>query len=147
MNIQFTFKHMESSQALIDLASDKLTAKISRFTTQPLHSQVTFSVEGIRQRIHVSLATADGYPIEAESISDDMYAGLDIVAEKVERQLRKHKERLTDHKGLTHRERVSLLNDLQSGADDILDLGVPTIDAADILAAAKTEKASTVSNR
>lgn len=103
MKIQFTFKHMESSQALADLAEEKFTAKIERLTTRPVHAHVTFSVQGLLQKIHVTLLTADGRDIEAEHEGMDMYAEIDIVAEKLEGQLRRHKEKLKSHKGATAR--------------------------------------------
>lgn len=99
MKIQFTFKHMESSQALADLAEEKFTSKIERLTTRPVHAHVTFSVQGLIQKIHVTLLTADGRDIEAEHSGTDMYAEIDIVAEKLEGQLRRHKEKLKSHKG------------------------------------------------
>lgn len=98
MNIQFTFKQMSSSQALSDLFTEKLTTRIGKFTSRPAHAHVTFSVMGLQQKIHVSLTTADGRAIEAEHSGDDMYAEVDIVVERLEAQLRKHKERLRNHK-------------------------------------------------
>lgn len=110
MNIQFTFKHMTSSQALSDLISEKLSSRVEKFTARPVHAHVTFSVEGLLQKIHVSLITADGHDIEAEHSGSDMYAECDVVAEKVEAQLRKHKERLKDHKGESVKVKLATLN-------------------------------------
>lgn len=99
MKIQFTFKHMNSSQTLIDVAHEKLSGPLARFSTQPVHLHVTFSVEGLDQRVHVSMVTADGRNIEADHRGEDMYAGLDVVAHRLDTQLRKYKEKLKDHKG------------------------------------------------
>ncbi len=104
MNIQFTFKHMESSQPLVELAEEKFSAKIDRFTSNPVHAHVTFSVQGLTQKIHITLLTADGHDVEAEHEGNDMYAEIDIVAEKLEGQLRRHKEKLKSHKGASVRD-------------------------------------------
>lgn len=133
MNIQFTFKQMESSKALADLALEKLGAKIDRFTARPVHAHVTFSVEGLNQKVHVSLITADGHNVEAEHSGSDMYSEIDIVSEKVEAQLRKHKERIKARKGQSLSQKIS---ELQSQAFKDLDdapVGEEAIDAGDIL--------------
>ena len=137
MNIQFTFKQMQSSQALADLTGAKLKAKIDRFTARPLHAHVTFSIDGISQKIHVSLITSDGYDIEAEHCGGDMYAEVDVVAEKIEAQLRKHKERLTSRKSIPMHEKISKMARLD-GADSEEgftedSLADDAIDALDVL--------------
>lgn len=127
--IQFTFKQMPSSQALVDLAEEKLQNKIEKFTSRPVHTHVTFSIDGLMQKIHVSMITADGHNIEAEHSGDNMYAELDIIAEKVETQLRRHKERLKNHNTTGIRnlsKKVSVISsqeplNLDSLADDAID--------------------------
>lgn len=117
MNIQFTFKHMESSKPLIDLAEEKFSSRIERFTSSPLHAHVTFSVQGLIQKIHVTLLTADGHNIEAEHEGIDMYAEIDVVAEKIEVQLRRHKEKLKSHKGASVRD-LAQANSLSSTTEE-----------------------------
>jgi ribosomal subunit interface protein len=140
MKTQFTFKHMPSSQALADLATEKLEAKIQKFTSRPVHNHVTFSVDGLLQKVHVSLITADGYNIEAEHAGEDMYAELDVIAEKVETQLRRHKERLKHHNGESIRDAfkkgavtVASNENADESFDDFDDVGPDAIDAGDIL--------------
>ncbi len=134
MKIQFTFKHMPTSQSLIDLAEEKLEARIQKFTSRPVHTHVTFSVDGIMQKVHVSLITADGHNIEAEHSGEEMYAELDIIAEKVESQLRKHKERLKHHGGTSIKELSRQLSENPVPVDGELDsLSDDAIDASDIL--------------
>lgn len=134
MNIQFTFKQMASSQALSELVHSKLATKIERFTAQPVHAHVTFSVEGLNQRIHVSLITADGHDIEADHSGEDMYSEIDLVLEKVEAQLRKHKERLKAHKGESIRGNLAAIAAANGTTGESLDsLSDDAIDAKEIL--------------
>jgi len=141
MKIQFTFKHMPTSQALIDLAEEKLEARIQKFTARPVHAHVTFSVEGIMQKVHVSLITADGHSVEAEHSGAEMYAELDVIAEKVESQLRKHKERLKDHGGASVKQLARKLAESPVPVDGDLDsLSDDAIDASDILSFENSSK-------
>ncbi len=133
MNIQYTFKHMPSSKALSDMAGAKISAKIERFTSRPLHAHVTFSLEGIHKKVHVSLITADGYDIEAEHYGEDAYAEIDIVAEKVEAQLRKHKERLTNRKGLSMQQKIKSVETRSKTPIESEALAIDAIDAGEIL--------------
>lgn len=134
MDIQFTFKHMLSSQALSDLAAEKLSARIKRFTSRPVHTHVTFSLDGLHQKIHVSLITADGHNIEAEHSGDDMYVEIDVIAEKVEVQLRKHKERLKEFSGEGLKGISRNLANSRSTSEEPLDtIADDAIDAGDIL--------------
>jgi putative sigma-54 modulation protein len=140
MKIQFTFKHMPTSQSLVDLAEEKLEARIEKFTSRPVHTHVTFSVEGISQKVHVSLITSDGHNIEADHSGEDMYAEIDIISEKVESQLRKHKERLKAHDGLGLREISKKISMTKTDDREVEDsLSDDAIDASDIL---NFEKAS-----
>ena len=53
---------------------------------------VSKQVNKAETTIHVS-----GNTIHAESENDDMYAAIDAMLDKLDRQVRKHKEKLTDH--------------------------------------------------
>jgi ribosomal subunit interface protein len=134
MIVQFTYKHMPSSEALSTLAEEKLLAKISKFTAQPVKAHVTFSVEGQVQKMHVSLITSDGYDIEAEHQGADLYSEIDIVVERVEAQLRKYKERMKTRKGgLGHKDMNSVAS-AQASVDDLAEIvAEDAIDATDIL--------------
>lgn len=98
MHFQFTFKHMDSSQALQTYAEQKLTEKIAKFVTKPIEAHVMFSVMRHTQTAHVSLRAGDGFDLEVEESSADMYASVDGLVDKLVAQMKKHKEKLKDHK-------------------------------------------------
>ena len=130
MNFQFTFKHMESSEALMELVRQKIGARVVRFSTSPVHAHVTFWVEGLTQKIHVTLIADDGYNVEVEHGGTDMYTEVDVVADRVEAQMRRHKEKVTGHRG-GH----SLKNGSTGKVEDLSDVveADDAIDAGDIL--------------
>ncbi len=92
MHIDITFKNIDPSDALKDYAKKRL-AKIGKFIDRPAEAHVILSVEKIRHKAEVTL-NADGVIINAIEITEDMYSAIDIVMEKVERQVKKHKEKL-----------------------------------------------------
>lgn len=96
MQITTTFRHMEQSEALKTYAAEKLE-RVKKYIDEPVTAQVFFTVEKIRHAAEVTL-TAKGVVIKAAEETNDMYAALDAVVDKIERQLRRYKERLKEHK-------------------------------------------------
>jgi len=92
MHIDITFKNIDPSDALKDYAKKRL-AKIGKFIDRPAEAHVILSVEKIRHKAEVTL-NADGVIINAVEITEDMYSAIDMVMDKVERQVKKHKEKL-----------------------------------------------------
>jgi putative sigma-54 modulation protein len=58
--------------------------------------QVILTVEKAMQKIDVTMHVK-GKDIHAECSDADMYAAIDLVADKLDRQVVKHKEKLSDH--------------------------------------------------
>ena len=78
-------------------AREKLKEKIDKFVTKPIDAQVFFSVTRHQHSAHLKLNAGDGFSVDVEHTSEDMYATVDQMADKLEAQLRKHKEKLQDH--------------------------------------------------
>lgn len=135
MFFQFTFKRMDPSDSLMTMAIDKLEWRIRAFSGHCINPHLTFSSYRGMQKIHFSMLTKDGFRIEVSHSGPDMYAELDEVADRIEAQLRKHKERLRDHKGQTGIRAASMAMPpiyLDSDWDDVLN-SPKEIDAQDIL--------------
>ncbi|MBT1075533.1 ribosome hibernation-promoting factor, HPF/YfiA family [Geobacter grbiciae] len=96
MQITTTFRHMEQSDALKGYAAEKLE-RVKKYIDEPITAQVFLTVEKIRHMAEVTL-TAKGVTIKAAEETNDMYAAIDAVVDKIERQLRRYKERLKNHK-------------------------------------------------
>ncbi len=99
MRFQFSFKNMDSSPALTDYATDKLNEGLDRFITKPIEAHVTFSLEGSMHHAHCSVQAGDGFGIQVDAESKDMYKTIDMMTTKLLSQLRKKKEKLKHHKG------------------------------------------------
>lgn len=89
MNISITFRHMDTSEAVTKYASGKL-AKLQRFLRSPLTGRLTFSVDRKKHMVEARISSG-GEHVEAHQSSDDMYASIDSVMDKLDRQIRGHK--------------------------------------------------------
>jgi len=96
MQISTTFRHTEPSEALKRYAEEKLE-RIKKYIEEPITAQVFLTVEKIRHAADITIV-AKGITIKASEETNDMYAALDAVVDKIERQLRRYKERIKAHK-------------------------------------------------
>ena len=96
MQIVFSGKHIEVTEALKEYAKSKLS-RLDKFFD---HIQETHVTESIVRGQHIVEVTmrADGKIIRAEERSNDMYQSLDFVIDKLERQLTKYKDRFITRK-------------------------------------------------
>jgi len=92
MQIDITFKNMDSTDALKDYASKRLS-KLDKYIDRPTEVHIVLSVEKRRHKADVTVS-ADGVVINAVEITEDMYAAIDMVMDKLERQLKKYKGKL-----------------------------------------------------
>jgi putative sigma-54 modulation protein len=98
MQIKLSGHHVEITQALHDYVHDKLE-RIERHFDNVTNAQVILSVEKLNQKAEATIHVA-GNEIYADAVDEDMYAALDALIDKIDRQIKKHKEKLTDkHRG------------------------------------------------
>ena len=86
MNITITFRHMDGTDAVKRYAHEKV-AKLQKFLRQAMTAQVTLSVEGLEHVADVRI-TAGSAHLHSSEQSADMYASIDAVHDKLERQIR-----------------------------------------------------------
>ena len=89
-------KNIEVTEGLKAAVYEKI-GKLERYFTDETEIHVTFSVQKDRQKIEVTIPVK-GNIIRAEQTSTDMYVSIDLVEEIIERQLRKYKNKLLEHK-------------------------------------------------
>jgi putative sigma-54 modulation protein len=100
MQIAVTFRHMESSEAVRSYVEEKL-AKVKKYIEEPIDAQVVLSVQKkINHKAEVTMV-AKGLTMKSAEEKDDMYAAIDLMVDKIERQLKRYKEKLKRHKGST----------------------------------------------
>lgn len=92
MRISITGKNIEVSEYLKDLAVKKMT-KLDRYFPSDTVAQVTMAVEKNRHIVEVTIPYAGGI-IRGEEVTGDMYASIDNVIAKLERQIIRHRTKL-----------------------------------------------------
>ena len=93
MNIEFTGRGTEVSDALKQFTNEKMK-KISRFVDNILDVSVTFSVEKHRHTVEI-IVKAGTDKIVAKETTNDMYMSIGGALDKVERQAKKLKTKLS----------------------------------------------------
>ena len=99
MQISTTFRHMEASPAVREYAEERLDKIRKYFQRELLAAHATFSVE--RNHNHTaefSLTLPNGIVLQARETTEDMYSSVDLAAARIERQVRKWKEKIRTHK-------------------------------------------------
>jgi len=94
MQVHFTFRNVEPSEGIKNYAREKI-AKMQKYLRSPLEADVVLSLERHLHCVEVSLR-ADGDRYAGSHGSEDMYASIDLVMDKVDRQVRRHKDAQTD---------------------------------------------------
>ncbi|MDR0268701.1 ribosome hibernation-promoting factor, HPF/YfiA family [Paenibacillus sp.] len=94
MNLTIRGQHIEVTEALKDYVDKKL-CRLDKYFDAPLASEgyVTLNVVRGLHTVEVTIPLP-GVMLRAEDRSDDMYASIDAVVDKLERQVRKHKTKL-----------------------------------------------------
>lgn len=96
MQIQFTGHGLEITPPLKTYAQKKLD-KLERHFEKIMSINVVFHVEKQRQIAEATILITKG-EVHASSESDNMYAAIDDLVDKLDRQLLKHKEKSDSHR-------------------------------------------------
>lgn len=98
MNTTVTFRHLPSSEALKDHCGKK-AEKLSKYVQDPVDIHVVLEVEKNRQLCEITLNSKHFRP-HSQEVSTDMYSSIDLAFHKLEAQLRRHKEKIKNHKAI-----------------------------------------------
>ena len=107
MNLSVSGHHLEITPAIRGYVNGKL-GRIRRHFDQVIDVHVILSVDKLRQKAEVTLHVR-GKDIHCESEEQDLYAAIDLLVDKLDRQVLKYKGKLADkpHDALKRREAES----------------------------------------
>ena len=96
MQMNISGHHVELTEALRNHVNQKFE-KLGRHFSQITQAHVTLEVTKTRQKAEATIHVA-GADLFADAESPDMYASIDQITEKLNRQLIKHKEKMNNHR-------------------------------------------------
>lgn len=95
MQLNLTGHHIDITDSMRDYVTSKLE-RLERHFDHVTNVHVILSVEKQRQKAEATLHIT-GNKIFADCEEEDMYAAIDALIDKLDRQICKHKEKVTDH--------------------------------------------------
>ena len=96
MNLNLTGVHLDITPAIRAYVVGKLD-RVTRHFDHVIDVNVVLSVDKLRHKVEANVHLR-GHQIHAESIDPDMYAAIDSLADKLDRQVVRHKEKLSAHR-------------------------------------------------
>jgi len=96
MQVSLTGHHVDVTDSMREYVHEKI-GKLERHFDQALDIHVVFTVEKQRQKAEATMHVAGGN-LFADCTEEDMYAAIDGMIDKLDRQGKKHKEKLKSHR-------------------------------------------------
>lgn len=94
MKLEVTFRNLEATEAIRERAEKKL-ARMTKHLREPVAAHLVLSVQRYRHIAELTVSSADGnFHVEEET--DDLYATVDQLAQRVERLVQRHHEKASE---------------------------------------------------
>jgi putative sigma-54 modulation protein len=120
MQLNITFRQFGASDSLKEYAREKVE-RVNRLLDRAGEAHVVLSLE--RHLHHADITIHSGaWILRGREKSDDMYASIDLAMDKIERQLRRYRDKLKSHHG---KEKVHHRQDLVKVRHDVFELHEP----------------------
>lgn len=98
MQLAVTFRHMDATPALKEYAREKVE-RINKYFPDPIKAHVVLSTDGGFTHVaDVMITLHSGFVLKGQETTEDMYSSIDLVMAKIERQVRRYKEKLLDRR-------------------------------------------------
>lgn len=97
MQTSVTFKNIDPSENLKSYVGEKLD-RFDKYLYNPAEANVVLSVEKFRHVAEINII-GDRLNIYGKEVTDDMYSAIDIALDKLEKQIKKNKEKVRKYRG------------------------------------------------
>ena len=104
MQVNLTGHHVDITDSLRGYVDEKI-AKLERHFDHVTNVHVILSIEKLEKKAEATVHIA-GADVFADSVHQDMYAAIDSLVDKLDRQVLRHKEKVKSHRGNGHRESI-----------------------------------------
>lgn len=106
MDIRVTARHFDLTQELKDYAETTIEP-LRRYFDKIIDTHLILDIEKHRQMAELTMSVY-GQNLIAHAVTNDMYASIDEVTDKMSRQLKKYNDRFSEHRGLSEEEKAAL---------------------------------------
>ena len=96
MQISISGHHVDVTDSMKNYVEEKMQ-KLERHFDHVVDVHVILTVEKLRQKAEATVHV-NGAKLFADAINEDMYAAIDALIDKLDRQVVKHKEKMTEHR-------------------------------------------------
>jgi len=114
MQISVTARHMEITDAIRDYATDKVAEELNEFSRIE-SAHMILDHEKFRHQAELVIQAKNHVRVDAHAESEDMYVSIDQAIEKAEKQLRRLRDKIQDHKS---REKLAHVDMRMSSVDE-----------------------------
>ena len=97
MDVTVTGRHVDITEAMKHYAQQKLDKAI-RNIPKVISVHIIMDIERFHHVAEIVILAGHNITISAKESSDDMYSSIDKVVDKIDRQVKKYKEKLTHHR-------------------------------------------------
>ena len=116
MQTSVTFKNLDPSEHLKAYVSDKLD-RFDKFLDNPAEANVVLAVEKFRHIAEINIS-GDKLSIIGKEETNDMYSAIDMVLDKLEKQIKKNKQKIRERRSTSKNRNRSLLDENYQLPDD-----------------------------
>lgn len=96
VHLAITFKNTDATEAIRAYADEKLGNCLKKFVHKDTEAHIILRVEKTRHIAEITFRS-DGHDFVGKEESHDLYASIDLLVDSLTQQLRKHKEKTTQH--------------------------------------------------
>lgn len=123
MQISVSFRNVDPSDHLKGYAENRM-ARLKKYMDEPIEIYLVLSIQKFRHTADVTIS-ANGMKIKAQEETGDLYSAIDMVLDKVEKQVKRHREKVKEHKaeGMTK----GLTEEKKTGEEKEVEEEVPQI--------------------
>jgi putative sigma-54 modulation protein len=116
MQTSVTFKNLDPSENLKSYVGEKLD-RFDKYLYNPAEANVVLSVEKFRHMAEINI-TGDRLYINGKEETDDMYSAIDIVLDKLEKQIKKNKQKNRKHRSGSKSRTKDIIPEYSAHSDD-----------------------------
>ena len=116
MQTSVTFKNLDPSEHLKAYVSDKLD-RFDKFLDNPAEANVVLAVEKFRHIAEINIA-GDKLNIYGKEETNDMYSAIDMVLDKLEKQIKKSKQKIRERRSAAKNRNRSMIDETDNLPDD-----------------------------